>query len=180
MVRRTKSTKRSRPKRSKGSRGASLPSRSRTQTDPWAGVGKRVNTSYEVLGHPQSTYKPADEGVHYKVLAYTDWADQFIPTMIQWNHGEVDDLTDKDRSEMNRLKAVQHANTKKTDKVKQVIKPGKARLRIDGRTYLEHTGAYTKREAQSKAEDIRKRGYYARVIKTGSGYTVYAAKKKEA
>lgn len=54
----------------------------------------------------------------------------------------------------------------------------KAQIKIGDRIYTEHTGAYTAKEAREKAEDIRKRGYNARVIKTGSGYTVYAAKKE--
>jgi len=61
-------------------------------------------------------------------------------------------------------------------KVNQTIKPGKAKIRIDGKVYVEHTGAYNKKEAQIKAADIRKRGYNARVVKTGEGFTVYAAK----
>ena len=277
MVRRTRS-RRPRERRDKGVGGISAPSRSRRQSNPWEGVGNRVRTSYEVLGHPQSTIKPAREGVHYKVLAYTDWGDQFIPTVIQWNHGEVDDLTDLGKSRKNLEKARKHLGGLADDVVKQREKqglnqsikikpsenlsdnelktrilfyhrfgnqfdyrletdswggyaaewenrfrynrlynadnetkrvidkyiegksreelektydqimkkrqrskikaPAKAQIRIDGRTYLEHTGAYNKAEAKRKAAEIRSRGYYARVVKTGSGYTVYAAKKE--
>ena len=346
MVRRTRS-KRTRSRRDKGGGGASLPSRS--QSNPWEGVSKRVDVSYEVLGHPQSTSKGADEGKHYTVLAYTDWADQFIPTMVKWNHGEVDDLTNLAKSRMNREKSYLHlakerekpkpsktkyrcpdcgheqatnasrircshckslnllrelphgkyikadmsekpqvkylfdrngtpyygiydpakdkylhedgswsdpypekgliyyANnediaglklrTIASETVRQVkpvmrsyivelysskddgvyevkvqadsladaedkgreilskkypkhgsdivayennmshiIKPGKAKIKIDGKWFVEHTGAYTAKEAREKAADIRKRGYNARVVKTGPGYTVYAAK----
>jgi predicted RNA-binding Zn-ribbon protein involved in translation (DUF1610 family) len=354
MVRRTHG-QRSRPKRNKGAGGVSLPSRSKA--DPWIGVGKRVDVSYEVLGHPQQVSRPAEEGKHYTVLAYTDWADQFIPTVIQWNHGEVDDLSDMAKSKKNLEKSYTHlakehektkpgkthyrcpdcgheqvtgasrircshckslnlerelpngkyikadmsekpqvkylferngtpyygiwdpvkdkylhedgswsdpypekgllyyadnediaglnlrtitsetgqqvkpvmrsyvvelysskddgvydvevqagsladaedkgreilgkkyprhgsdvvAYEKKEDNkessgMSQTIKPGKARIKIGGVFYTEHTGAYTVEEAREKAADIRKRGYNARVIKTGEGYTVYAAK----
>jgi len=349
MVRRTRS-KRSRPKRDKGTGGVRLPSRS--QFNPWAGVGKRVDVSYDVLGHPQQVSKPAEEGKHYTVLAYTDWADQFIPTVIKWNHGEVDDLTNLAKSQENRDHALKLAGAKakpkkakthyrcpdcgheqttaarrvrcshcgslnlerelpngryikadmsekpqvkylfdrngtpyygiydpvkdkylhedgswsdpypekgllyyannediaglklrtiksetgqrvkpvertyvvelysskddgvydvevqagsladaehkgreilgkkypkhgsditayekKPSKMSHIIKPAKAQIKIDGKVYVEHTGAYNKREAREKAADIRKRGYNARVIKTGPGYTVYAHKK---
>ena len=298
MVRRTRS-RRTRPKRATG-QGIGAPSRA-SKTDPWKEVGKRVDVSIDVLGHPQQPSRPAEEGKHYSVLAYTDWADQFIPTTVKWNHGEVDDLTNLAKSRMNLEKSYTHLAKQRTkphvkymfdrngtpyygiydpvkdkylhedggwtdpypekglmyytdnednaglklrsitsetgqrvkpversyvvelysskddgvyevevqagsladaehkgreilskkyprhgsdvvayeksSKMSQTIKPAKAQIKIDGRTYLEHTGAYTVKEANEKAEDIRKRGYNARVIKTGPGYTVYARKK---
>lgn len=50
--------------------------------------------------------RPVEEGKHYKVLAYTDWADQFIPTVIKWSHGEIDDFTDPQKSRENLDKAL--------------------------------------------------------------------------
>jgi hypothetical protein len=94
MVRRTK-PRRSKPRRDKGG-GVSPPSRG-NPTD-WEQVGERVNVSYTVLGHPQQAEKPVEEGVHYEVLAYTDWADQFIPTVVKWSNGEVDDFTSVEKS----------------------------------------------------------------------------------
>lgn len=39
------------------------------------------------------------EGEHYDVLAYTDWADLFVPTVVRWaGTDEPDDLSDLDRS----------------------------------------------------------------------------------
>ena len=277
MVRRSRGNNRTRKRRDRGSGGAGLPSRSKSQTD-WDEVGKRVDTSYKVLGHPQQVTRPAMEGKHYTVLAYTDWADQFIPTVIKWNHGAIDNLTNLSKSRKNLEKSYQYlaeqkieAAKKKTvskpkaqvksmdeinsfydevrrrqdkapmdtrdteyqvnngllaalrwlqegrtrqeiqdyyDKVQRIQDklpanatgtewntnngllvalqwakegekpPAKTQIRIGDRVYTEHTGAYTAAEAREKAADIRKRGYYARVIKTGSGYTVYAAKKK--
>lgn len=53
----------------------------------------------------------------------------------------------------------------------------KAQIKIGGKVFVEHTGAYTKASAKKKAKGIRKRGYNCRVIKTGSGWTVYCRKK---
>lgn len=72
-------------------------------------VGERVDVSRDVLGDVNYTSKellPVLEGVHYKVLAYTDWADVFIPTIIKWNFGAVDDFDDKEKSFKNRKKAL--------------------------------------------------------------------------
>jgi len=72
-------------------------------------LNERVKTSYEVIGHPQQRTRPVEEGKHYTVLAYTDWADSFIPTMIRWNHGELDDFTDLEKSRQNQAKALEEA-----------------------------------------------------------------------
>lgn len=106
MSRRTRQ-RRSRPRRDKGG-GIGAPSRSKTQSK-WDEVGKRVNVSYDVLGHPYHRTKPVEEGKHYTVLAYTDWADTFVPTVIQWNHGEVDSFTNPGKSLLNQSRAIQHA-----------------------------------------------------------------------
>lgn len=73
-------------------------------------ISERVSTSYDILGHPQQASKPVEEGRHYKVLAYTDWADSFIPTVIEWNHGEVDSFTDPEKSRQNQAKAIEEAD----------------------------------------------------------------------
>ncbi|MFH2111684.1 MAG: hypothetical protein ABIJ47_10555 [Candidatus Bathyarchaeota archaeon] len=106
MSKRTRQ-RRSRPRRDTGS-GVSSPSRGRTETK-WDAVGKRIDVSYDVIGHPQQRDKPVEEGKHYKTLAYTDWADTFVPTVIQWNHGAVDSFTDPAKSRENQRKALQHA-----------------------------------------------------------------------
>ena len=68
-------------------------------------IGDRVTTSYDILGHPQSSYKSCIEGIHFEVLAYTDWADQFIPTTVKWITGIVDDFSDARESRFNALDA---------------------------------------------------------------------------
>jgi len=74
-------------------------------------ISERVSTSYDIVGHPQQASKPVEEGRHYKVLAYTDWADSLIPTVIKWNHGEVDNFTNPEKSRQNQAKAKEHEET---------------------------------------------------------------------
>jgi len=47
-----------------------------------------------------------EEGTHYTVLAYTDWADLFIPTIVKWRHGPTDDLTDPETSKQHKQQAL--------------------------------------------------------------------------
>jgi len=104
MRKRTRN-KRSREKRRSG-QGAGASKKNRSQGTDWKQVSDRVDVSYDVLGHPQAARRPlAREGTHYEVLAYTDWADRFIPTVIKWNHGAVDYLTNKNVSRQHRDKA---------------------------------------------------------------------------
>ena len=74
-------------------------------------MGERINVSYDVLGHPQQASRPVEESKHYTVLAYTDWADTMVPTVVKWNHGEVDDLTNPGKSLLNQSRAIQHAKS---------------------------------------------------------------------
>jgi len=172
-MRRTKNTRRTRSRRDKGGGGISLPSRS--QSNPWEGVGKRVDVSYEVLGHPQQV-KPVMRT--YVVELYSSKDDGVYDVEVQ--AGSLADAEDKGREILGK-KYPRHgsdivAYEKKPSKMSQIIRPAKAQIKIGGKVYTEHTGAYTVIEAREKAADIRKRGYNARVIKTGEGYTVYAAK----
>ena len=72
-------------------------------------ISFRVDTAYEIIGHPQQRSRPVKEGVHYTTLAYSDWADQFIPTMVKWNHGAVDDFSDPGMSARNQELALEKA-----------------------------------------------------------------------
>jgi len=146
MVRRTRS-KRTRPRRATG-QGIGAPSRA-SKTDPWAMVGKRVDVSYEVLGHPQQVSRPAEEGKHYTVLAYTDWADQFIPTVIQWNHGEVDDLSDMAKSRKNLEKSYLHLA-----KGSEKTNPGKTHYRCPDCGHEQVTGASRMRCSHCKSLNL--------------------------
>ena len=38
------------------------------------------------------------EGKDYVVLAYTDWGDEFYPTLVKWSSGEVDNLKNKKKT----------------------------------------------------------------------------------
>lgn len=70
-------------------------------------ITERVSTSYDIIGHPQQASKPVEEGRHYEVLAYTDWADSMIPTVVKWRHGEIDDFTSPEKSRQNRATAIE-------------------------------------------------------------------------
>ncbi|QCC48113.1 hypothetical protein [Halobellus limi] len=48
-----------------------------------------------------------EEGVHYDVLAYTDWADLFIPTVVRWVNGETDMFKDPAVTERNKRQSIQ-------------------------------------------------------------------------
>jgi len=71
----------------------------------WDEVGDRVHNARTVIGSPfwKGDY-PVKEGKHYTVLSYTDWADEFVPTVIEWklkSGNVVDDFTDIDQSKKN-------------------------------------------------------------------------------
>ena len=123
MSRKRTRNKRTRKRRDKGAGGASNRP-SRTGETQRTDISQRVDASYNVLGHPQSANPPrAQEGTHYEVLAYTDWADRFIPTVIKWNHGEVDDLTDHQQSLKNKTKALAYEHKTKEKKLHAKGKP---------------------------------------------------------
>jgi hypothetical protein len=50
-----------------------------------------------------------EEGVHYEVLAYTDWADLFVPTIVEWKNGEQDRFTDPAVTRRNKRESIQAA-----------------------------------------------------------------------
>lgn len=57
-------------------------------------MADRVSVAKEIGLHPQLGPWDITEGEHYEVIAYTDWADMFVPTIIEWADGTQDDLTD--------------------------------------------------------------------------------------
>lgn len=66
-------------------------------------LADRVSLAKRLGMHPHlsgdAEFSRLEEGTHYDVVAYTDWADYFVPTMVQWLHtNHVDQLTDPDRS----------------------------------------------------------------------------------
>lgn len=66
-------------------------------------LADRVSLAKRLGMHPHMTgdaeFAALTEGEHYEVVAYTDWADYFVPTVVQWNGGdEVDQLTDPEAS----------------------------------------------------------------------------------
>ena len=178
---RTNKPRRSRPRREKGS-GVSSPSRSRTETkwDEVDAVGKRIDVSYDVLGHPYHRVKPVEEAKHYETLAYTDWGDTFVPTVIKWNHGEVDSFTDLRKSRENQAKALQHARVSGMgQRIK--LRVGGGTLKVRGKEYIWRGGDVNYEAAQEKAKDLRKRGHKAVIRKERvagkPSYVIYARKE---
>ena len=62
----------------------------------------RVDTSIEVLGHPDDDDRPVEEGEHYSVSELVEYEGTAIPVMITWVSGPVDTFTDAERSRANR------------------------------------------------------------------------------
>lgn len=76
-----------------------------TTSDPY----DRARTALKLLGTPKPGEPGKDgvqEGEHYTVVAYTDYLDMFVPTVVQWNHGELDMFTDVDESRENKERAL--------------------------------------------------------------------------
>lgn len=70
-----------------------------------ADTADRVRVARNLGLHPLID-SDLEEGTHYTVLAYTDWADMFVPTIVKWNHGPVDDLTDPATSKQHKKQAL--------------------------------------------------------------------------
>ena len=70
--------------------------------DRTATISKRIDTAQGLGIHPMykgyPEFRDLEEGNHYTVLAYTDHLDIFVPTIIKWSNGEVDDLSDRQES----------------------------------------------------------------------------------
>lgn len=175
---RSSKPRRSRPRRGKGS-GVSPPSRSRSQ-DRQVIVSDRINVSYDVLGHPYHREKPVEEGKHYETLAYTDWGDTFVPTVIKWNHGAVDSFSDLRKSRENQRKAIQHTGSSgMSQRIKMPV--GGGTLKVGGREYVWRGGDASYKAAQEKAGELRKRGHKAVIRKERvagkPAYVIYARKE---
>ncbi len=78
----------------------------------------RVEVSKEILGHPHymcpqlADELPVQEGIHYRVVACTEWCDYSMPITIRWHTGDtLDNQTDTfaslERSAELRNKAVE-------------------------------------------------------------------------
>lgn len=71
-------------------------------------IADRINVSETVIGHPHNFHESqrhkldVHEGEHYSVIAHTDWADMFYPTVIQWISGEFDSFDDLEASQRNK------------------------------------------------------------------------------
>lgn len=74
-------------------------------------IADRIDVARAIGLHPLQQDDTLKEGTHYTVLAYTDWTDLFIPTLIKWRHGPTDDLTDLQTSERHKQQAIRDAQT---------------------------------------------------------------------
>jgi hypothetical protein len=72
-------------------------------------IAGRVRTAQDNGMHPVQESE-VEEGRHYEVLSYTDWADLFIPTRVRWANGETDDFTDPAVSDTNRRESIRAVN----------------------------------------------------------------------
>lgn len=75
-------------------------------------VSDRVSTAREAGMHPMDGPWDVTEGEHYTVVAYTDWCDLFVPTIVRWDlgdHEKVDNFTDPERTRVHKKMALEAA-----------------------------------------------------------------------
>jgi len=107
------------------------------------GSGTRRSRSSKVVGSRVSMGDRIDvsaqallgmkEGVDYNVLAYTDWADMFIPTIVKWSDGSVDDFSSPAKSMANRKSVIKSNYKKATDDEMLIL--ANARYGVNTRDY---------------------------------------------
>ncbi len=85
----------------------------RTRSSKTVSSGKSLGDRVNVFGGACLGMK---EDVDYKVLAYSDWGDMLIPTIVKWSNGEVDDFTSATKSVANRVDVIEN-NFKKRKKL---------------------------------------------------------------
>lgn len=66
-------------------------------------MADRISVAKRLGMHPHLTgdaeFSGLTEGKHYEVVAYTDWSDYFVPTLVQWQHtNHADDLSEREQS----------------------------------------------------------------------------------
>ena len=69
-------------------------------------IAGRIHNAKAAGMHPMMA-SDVSEGKHYEVLAYTDWADLFIPTVVKWANGEIDRFNDPAVTRNNRRESLQ-------------------------------------------------------------------------
>ena len=83
-----------------------------TENDEKRTIGE-VSTAGRVMNAKRAGFPPMappydlEEGIHCEVLAYTDWADLFIPTVVRWANGEIDRFTDPAVTMRNKRESIQ-------------------------------------------------------------------------
>lgn len=67
----------------------------------YEGISVRVTNAENFVGsnlYPARYDLGLKEGKDYQVLAYSDYADTFVPTIVKWKTGEVDNFSDEQRT----------------------------------------------------------------------------------
>jgi len=73
---------------------------------------ERVRVAKQLGMHPQvagdDEFRGLEEGTHYDVVAYTDWGDQFVPTVVEWSHNGTVDRLDDEAAAIRKAREVLH------------------------------------------------------------------------
>lgn len=89
-------------------------------------LGDRVNNFY-------STTLGLKESRDFTVLAYSDYADTLVPTIIKWNNGETDDFRSRGKSISNRRETI---NKNRSDMKKLTPKEVAILKKLHKKTYI--------------------------------------------
>lgn len=89
-------------------------------------LGDRVHNFYD-------TALGLKEGRDFTVLAYSDYADTLVPTIVKWNNGEVDNFTNREESISNRRETI---NKNRSDMKKLTPKEVAILKKLHRKTYI--------------------------------------------
>jgi hypothetical protein len=84
-------------------------------------ISQRIDNMSDVIGFGDAGHKytpspyNVDEGVHYTCLAYTDWADTFVATVVKWKNGKVDSFDNLEESIKNAQESIAIVEKEKAD-----------------------------------------------------------------
>lgn len=96
-----------------GSRTASSDAKMHSSVKRDVPISERIDIMQAVIGFGDANWKyfpspyGVEEGIHYECLAYTDWADTMVATVVKWRNGKVDDFSDLDASIKNATESVE-------------------------------------------------------------------------
>lgn len=76
-------------------------------------MSDRITNLRDVLGDVPYRSSEVKQGKHYSEVASSLWADEYLPTVIQWNHGAIDDFKDRNKSFENMKLALEYERRNK-------------------------------------------------------------------